>query len=58
MSRMRAVWAGVAAMVLALTGCQATDFDPTAIPAPTPPRKQQLDCNLIFPQPAADPLAP
>ncbi len=40
------------AVALILTGCQ-TPITPTAIPAP-----QRIDCNLIFPAPAPDTLAP
>jgi hypothetical protein len=42
----------LAAVVLILAACQ-TPITPTAIPAP-----QQLDCDLIFPAPASDTLAP
>ena len=38
--------------VMLTAGCQAP-ITPTAVPAP-----QKLDCNLIFPQPARDTLAP
>jgi hypothetical protein len=40
------------AAALILTGC-AADIDPTAIPEP-----RKLDCNLIFPAPSPDTLAP
>ena len=42
----------LAAVVLILAACQ-TPITPTAVPAP-----QKLDCNLIFPAPAQDTLAP
>jgi hypothetical protein len=42
----------LAAAVLILAGCQ-TPITPTAIPAP-----QRIDCDLIFPAPASDTLAP
>ena len=40
------------AAVLILAACQ-TPITPTAVSAP-----QKLDCDLIFPAPAADTLAP
>jgi hypothetical protein len=40
------------AVALILTGCQ-TPITPTAIPAP-----QRIDCDLIFPAPSKDTLAP
>jgi hypothetical protein len=49
------------AAALILTGCAPIDVDKvmgrsegTAIPAPAP----KLDCDLIFPAPAPDPVAP
>jgi len=42
----------LAAVVLMLAACQ-TPITPTAVPAP-----QRLDCDLIFPAPASDTLAP
>ena len=42
----------LAAVVLILTACQ-TPITPKAVPAP-----QKLDCDLIFPAPAQDTLAP
>ena len=42
----------LAAVVLILAACQ-TPITPTAVPAP-----QKLDCDLIFPAPAQDTLAP
>jgi uncharacterized lipoprotein YajG len=42
----------VVAATMILTGCQ-TPVTPTAIPAP-----QKLDCDLIFPAPSRDTLAP
>jgi len=40
------------AAALILTGCQ-TPVTPTAVPAP-----QKIDCDLIFPAPSRDTLAP
>jgi hypothetical protein len=40
------------AAALILTGCQ-TPITPTAVPAP-----RTLDCDLIFPAPSPDTLAP
>ena len=42
----------LAAVVLILAACQ-TPITPKAVPAP-----QKLDCDLIFPAPAQDTLAP
>jgi hypothetical protein len=42
----------LAAVVLILAACQ-TPISPTAVPAP-----QLIDCDLIFPAPASDTLAP
>jgi hypothetical protein len=42
----------LAAVFLILAACQAP-VTPTAVPAP-----QRIDCDLIFPAPAQDTLAP
>jgi len=42
----------LAAVVFILAACQ-TPITPTAVPAP-----QRIDCDLIFPAPAQDTLAP